>query len=130
MTVHLDGWAFDLPDGAVGGPARHDHTHLVSLAVWRRADLEVIATTYPTEPIGEHGESLDDGDPWEVPGATTAVRREQRTHLDTDPEVPPVDSILVTATGPDGSIVLVTHRPLGADPGPSEAVVGSLHRAG
>lgn len=75
-----------------------------------------------------HGERLDaDGHAWQVAGVKKAVRRDQRTQLDADPGVPPVETSIIVATARVGNAVcLVVHRPLDAATSPAEAVVGSL----
>ena len=122
-----------LPDGVVGGPLQHSHAHLLTMARFRGeaedgSDLEVIVTTYPRDPIGEHGERLDrDGEAWPVPGARSAIRRDQVTQLDIDPAVPPVSSIVVVATRRiGGSICLVVHHPLDTPSTSGDAVVESF----
>lgn len=131
--VSGDGWSLDLPDGITGGPLRNAHAHLRTMALYRGvaedgSDLEVIVTTYPGDAIGEHGERLDrGGEGWSVPGAQAASRRSQVTQLDTEPDVPPVETIVVVAQDQGGgSVCLVVHRPLGASTSGSDAVARSL----
>jgi hypothetical protein len=131
--VSGDGWSLLLPDGVDGGALVHSHRHLRTMALYRGpaddgSDLEVIVTTYPGEPIGEHGERLDrGGEPWSVTGARAATRRTQVTRLDYDPAVAPVETvIIVAARRSEGSVCLVVHRPIGSPPAPSEAVVDSF----
>lgn len=107
--------------------------NLRTMAVYRGlaedgSDLEVIVTTYAGDPMGEHGERLDrGGKDWPVPGARVASRRSQVTRLDTDLDVPPVETIVVVAEGQRrGSVCLVVHRPLGTPARGSDAVARSL----
>jgi hypothetical protein len=90
--------------------------------------LEVIITTYPGDPVGEHGERLAQGGvTWTIAGARVARRRDQQTRLDIDPDVPPVETIIIVATSYRGdSVCLVIHRPLDAPAGGSETVARSF----
>jgi hypothetical protein len=92
------------------------------------SELEVIVTTYPADPVGEHGERLDSGgERWTVGGAREATRRTQRTFLEIDPAKPPVETIIIVAIRRSGaSACLVVHRPIGSPPDASEAVVESF----
>ena len=131
--VNGEGWALLLPDGLSGGPLRHAHRHLRTMAQYRGAaddgtELEVIVTTFRGDAIGEHGEQLDrNGKRWTVPGARTAMRREQLTQLDDDPSVPPVATTMVVAQARSGrSVCLVVHRPAATPAFSSDAIVRSL----
>jgi hypothetical protein len=128
-----NGWSLSLPDGVTGGPLAHSHTHLLTMARYLGqaddgTDLEVIVTTYPGDPIGERGEPLDrGGEPWIVPGARVATRRDQLTYLEIDPAAPPVETTIVVAISRSGgSVCLVLHRPVGSPATSSEAVLESF----